>query len=277
MDIACPACQLTIDVRRSKFGMRINCPGCGESFRVPAEQEGAELAEVFLTDEDSPGALPNPQPSRPKSERPLTKTCPMCGEKEEADARRCRYCGETLAGFQGADGYAIEGVWREGNKLVMTKQAMLPAICVQTNQPTAERLRRRLYWHNPWIYLLFFTCGLVVYVIVALVVRQSADIKIGLCRERIVRRRWIIFWAWMGALAAIGLFIAGVAAGEKNMNSNLSPILCIGALVTFLGSLITGSILARIVTPAKITTRYVWLKGVHPEYLAALPAFPGEQ
>jgi hypothetical protein len=199
----------------------------------------------------------------------------MCGEQEEIDARRCRYCGEALAGFQGADGYAIEGVWRDGNRLVMTKEAMLPAICVQTNQPTDERLRRRLYWHNPWIYLaLLFGClGLAVYVIVALIVRESADIKIGLCRDRIVRRRWIIFWAWMGTLAGIGLCFAGGAAG----NNDIAPVFFASGLILFLVSLIAGVVLTRVVSPSKITSRFVWLKGVNPAYLAALPAFPGEQ
>src|SRR5438034_148753 len=113
MEIACPACQLAIDVRRSSFGMKINCPGCGETFRVAAGQELADPADVWITDDNEPpaaaeskstvppavrpAALPSARAHAPSSAPQQTKTCPMCGQKEEPDARRCRACGEMLA------------------------------------------------------------------------------------------------------------------------------------------------------------------------------------
>ena len=48
------------------------------------------------------------------------------------------------------------------------------------------------------------------------------------------------------------------------------------ALALFLGSLLIGLLLGRVVVATKITQRYVWLKGVHAGYLAALQPFPGE-
>lgn len=253
--------------------MRIVCAGCGESFRVPADQDGSDSGDVWLADDEGPEAPAKPKVARPRTESAQKKICPMCGQQEDFDARRCRHCGEALAGLQGADGYAIEGVWRAGNRLVMAKEALLPAICVQTNQPTAERLRRRLYWHNPWIYLLLLPgCGLLPYVIVALIVREKADIMIGLCRERIVRRRWIIFGAWIGVFLGIGICATGGQLGI-----DVSPVVWITGLLVQVVSMIGGVILSRIVAPTRITSRYVWLKGVHPAYLAALPVFPGER
>lgn len=275
MDIPCPACQLSIDVRRPAPGTRIICPGCGNTFRMPADQEVVEEADVWIDEGDESPAAPKRKAAKFQSKSelgpPRKKVCPMCGEEEDADARRCRFCGETLAGFQDADGYSIEGVWRDGNLLVMTKAALLPGICVQTNQPTADRLRRRLYWHNPWIYLVLLASPLI-FIIVALIARQSADIKIGLCRERIVRRRWIIAGAWLGVFLGIGICTAGGALGI-----DFSPAIWIAGLILLLGSMIAGVILARIVVPTKITARHVWLKGVHPGYLFALPAFPGDE
>jgi hypothetical protein len=133
-----------------------------------------------------------------------------------------------------------------------------------------------MYWHNPWIYLTIFA-GILVYAIVALIVRQSADIKIGLSRERIIRRRWFIFAAWMGSLLGIVLCIGGgVTSSNGAAGDPTVATLWLSGLAVFLGSLIAGVVLTRIVTPAKITSRFAWIKGVHPDYLAALPVFPGE-
>lgn len=260
MELTCPACQKTMKVPGFAAGERINCPACGENVRI-SEQEVVESGEVFI-DEDALISVASRS----------TKTCPMCGATVAVEARRCQGCGELLAGFQGADGYSIQGVWREGNRLVMIKDAVLPNLCVQTNQPTQERLRRRLYWHSPWVYLLVLV-SLLVYVIVALIVRQKADIQIGLSRERLVRRRWVIFFAWVGFLGGIVVTIVGL--GNTNAGG-FGWLVVLSGFILLLGSAITGMLLSRIVAPTRITARYVWLKGVHPLYLAALPPFPGE-
>jgi hypothetical protein len=45
----------------------------------------------------------------------------------------------------------------------------------------------------------------------------------------------------------------------------------------FIGTLfaaIYGLTSCRLVHPKKITDEHIWLKGVHPEFLASLPAWP---
>ncbi|MBS0263479.1 MAG: zinc-ribbon domain-containing protein [Planctomycetes bacterium] len=276
MKITCPACSKSLKSPKELApGTKVTCPSCREKFVVPEDE--LEVAEVW--DDDEAAEDDEPAPTARTARRPASsarkpansKTCPMCGEQVPADARRCEYCGEKLFGDQGADGHVLENVWRDGNKLVMTKDAKLPAICVKTNQPTTERLKRQYYWHHPAVYLTL--CGgLLIYVIIALIVRESAKIEIGLCADRKSRRRWTIFWAWMGSLAGVAVF---VAAFNLN-NRDLTPFVMILGLMVLLGSAITGSILGGVVRPAKITKKYVWLTGVHPEYLAALPEFAEE-
>ena len=63
------------------------------------------------------------------------------------------------------------GVWRDGDILVMHKEAVLPDRCIKCNAPcNGYRLKRNLSWHRPawfllifislWIYLIVFAAGL---------------------------------------------------------------------------------------------------------------------
>jgi hypothetical protein len=53
------------------------------------------------------------------------------------------------------------------------------------------------------------------------------------------------------------------------------PALFIGGLLAFLGGLIYAAIAVPPVAPNKIDKDYVWLKKVHPAYLAELPEIAG--
>ena len=47
------------------------------------------------------------------------------------------------------------GVYRDGKNLVVTRGAELPPICIRCGQAaTGGFLRQKLYWHEPWLYIL---------------------------------------------------------------------------------------------------------------------------
>ena len=52
-------------------------------------------------------------------------------------------------------------------------------------------------------------------------------------------------------------------------------MLCLGVL-SVLGGLLYGLNASTLVTGKRITNDFFWLKGIHPDFLAGLPEWPGE-
>ncbi|HWB12342.1 MAG TPA: hypothetical protein VG826_24160 [Pirellulales bacterium] len=156
------------------------------------------------------------------------------------------------------------GVWREFNTLVMWKDAQLPDRCIRCNAPAnGRRLRRTLYWHHPLLWLIVLVSPLI-YIIVALIVRQKAIVAIGMCDDHYARRvRSILAW-WLITAACIGMFWYGIV--------NQAAALLLASVVVFLGNLCFAVAISRPVVPTRIDDHYVWLKKIHPDYLAQFPA-----
>ena len=169
-------------------------------------------------------------------------------------------------------GDPLFGLFRQGNVLVMHKNAPLPDRCIKSNEPAHGRtLRRNLRWHPPLVYLALLV-HLFVYIIIAVILMKSATIHIGLTERWIAKRRIIIAASWLLVLLGVGLFAGGIAIAEQQTNA--TPILMISGIVLGIGAAIYGLMAARLVYPSKITDTHVWLKGVHPDYLNGLPNWP---
>jgi hypothetical protein len=157
-------------------------------------------------------------------------------------------------------------VWRDKSVLVVSKGASLPDRCVKCNSPAyGVRLKRKLSWHHPALYILIFI-ALLVYLIVAMILRKTATVEIGLCEQHAAKRRKAVVVTWLLVLVGV-LGIVGSIVAEDGTYALIGFLLLIAGIIY-------GIVVARVVAPSRIDDRFVWLKGVNKDYLNALPAWP---
>jgi hypothetical protein len=144
---------------------------------------------------------------------------------------------------------------REGEFVVIpVLGASFPPRCVVCNEPGQHRLRRKLWWHPPGYYALICV-GWVIYAIVAMIVRKSADFEIGLCDAHLARRRNAILLGWLGVPACI-------AAGALLID--LAPALATMLFIVSFGLLVTSLVMVRLVSASRIQDGTAWIKVGRP-------------
>jgi hypothetical protein len=158
-------------------------------------------------------------------------------------------------------------MWRQGRRLVTRSETPFPDRCVKCNAPAnGFRLKRVLYWAHP-AYLLLLLCNILILLIVYLIVRKKAVLDIGLCERHRARRKLGLTIAWSSvALGLILLCCAGIF--------DSGWCILTGCFVILTGG-IAGGIMARTIAPTKIDKDTVWASGVHKDFLAMLPEWPG--
>jgi len=165
--------------------------------------------------------------------------------------------------------FDAEGCWQDGNLLVLSKGAQLPDRCIKCNLPANDfRLERKLSWHPPIWFVTVFISPLI-YVIVALCVRHTAKIEVGLCEEHRRRRSRAIASAWIAILGGFGLIFGGVALVDPEW----VPIPVLVGLVTILVGIFIGILGSQVATTKSIDEHHVWLAKANPEYLKMLPTW----
>ena len=164
--------------------------------------------------------------------------------------------------------HGMNTVWRNNSLLVMTKEALLPNRCIKCNAPADEQLKRKLTWHHPALYLLALA-SLLIYVVVAMVVRKTATVNVGLCEEHSSARRRNIAITWALGLAMVASFVVAVMIDDGTF--------AVLGIVLLLATCIYGIVTLRVVAPTKIDDYCVWLKGVNADYLQQFPEWRGGQ
>ncbi|MBI1902439.1 MAG: hypothetical protein HYS13_15160 [Planctomycetia bacterium] len=148
----------------------------------------------------------------------------------------------------------VEGLWSDGPWLVVRRGAKLPDVCVKTNEVAIRRLR-----HD-------FARG------------WSLGIPLS---EQVSRRRLRIP---LSVYAMVVIFVAALIGGTVGLNfldrgsdHDSGPwmaawFIALAALVV--AAVVIGWRAVRVLRMVKTEGDYLWLSGVNPSYLAALPPWP---
>lgn len=169
--------------------------------------------------------------------------------------------------FRSSAGLGPGGCWRIGkDTLFVSGAGRLPPRCVKCNGPARQPVKERTYyWHSSALYLLILL-NLIIYALVASIVRKKVRLSPALC-DRHARMRGRALY---GSLAGFGLLlVAALAAIGRGMG--------ITALLCFLAALavgIAGSLLTRIVHAVGIDASGARFKGCGAEFLDSLEANP---
>ena len=144
------------------------------------------------------------------------------------------------------------GCWREGDAVVVRRpDADLPDRCVRCNEPAGGfRLQRKLQWHHPAVYFALLISPIIYGI--ALIVRKTTTVRVGLCPGHRARRRNGMLVGWLGTLASITACTAGIAAD--------TPEAMLGGLALFLVSVVAGIVMSQVVQPKKIDESNAWLR-----------------
>ena len=168
---------------------------------------------------------------------------------------------------EGAPPAAIGSLWRSGNVVVSVKNgSVFPDRCLKCNAPTNGKLMRRtLYWYPPWV-IIVLIASVLIGLIVAMIVRKTAVVEIGICdAHRKKRIRNITIGTVLMIACLILLIISAI---------NESGIGAIFSLVGFIAGIVF-LVMARLLTVQKIDDNHVWIKGACQPYLSSLQEWRG--
>lgn len=172
----------------------------------------------------------------------------------------------------------IQGVWSDGQYLVVAQNATLPSVCVVTNQKPVKAITRSFYWHHPAVYISILA-GLLIFVILALVLRKNQKLALPVSEMALQKRKGGLLKCWAAAaLCILGVVGSFVLMANQNGASDsgflITMFLLFFGFIGLLVSAVVGSRYASVLRPKKITDQAGWYVGASPEYLARFPAVP---
>jgi hypothetical protein len=162
-------------------------------------------------------------------------------------------------------------VYRDGDKLEVPRGASLPPYCVKCGMPSAgDPIPKTFFWHHPMLFLLVLF-NLLIYAIVAMIVRKRFDLAVPLCEAHKASRKTT---TWVGLLLLVAgipgaLIIGSLFGGDDGIAWAL--LLSIVLLVAGLLVLAMGR---RMLIPKRIEPTRAIFAGAGDIFLNMLPTKP---
>ena len=169
------------------------------------------------------------------------------------------------------------GVWRQEKTVVMQRNAELPERCIQCNALAQPGKSRRVIYLNIWLqlvmlalFLVFNVLALLPIIIVSLIFRKSAKVRIPVC-EKHRRKRFLL------TTAAVVLLIASVALAviAARISGSGEAIFMVAAAI-FVVAFVLAVIRGQLIRAKKIDEERLILKGAKSPFLDSLPEYSGQ-
>lgn len=155
--------------------------------------------------------------------------------------------------------------WRDGDRLVMASDAVLPDRCVKTDLPANGRTVDLTLWHAPGLYWLL-AVNIVAYLAVARAMGTRVVVTVPVTDAALAARRraWSLTWALFAAGACAWLAAALLLRAEFFWLGLALMVLAVP--VYLLG--------ARFLHVTRLEGERVWIAAASPNFLDRLPELP---
>ncbi len=165
-------------------------------------------------------------------------------------------------------------MWRHGRLLVVRKGDEFPDRCIKTNEPADGLfLKQELEWTPIWALLPQLLLGHWGSLARPFTTRK-VEIHVGVSRRIRQRRRRRFFIAGLICVAGVVAAFLGINAMQHQALGSF--MLLIGGIFAMLGGMVYYLNASQIVSAKRILDEYVWIKGVHRDFLAELPEWRPE-
>jgi len=156
-------------------------------------------------------------------------------------------------------------ILRDGAKLIvpvapMNQPVVLPPPCVKCGAPASKTITKTFSWHHPAIYLTILV-GVLIYVIVAMIVRKNMKLSVPLCARHAQKRSMAVTLAWVVPL--IGVADAFILP-NLGVDGGVVALITVACLLT---GLIIWAVVANPIRPTRIDQQCGVFTGVCEEYL----------
>src|SRR5687768_1205610 len=155
--------------------------------------------------------------------------------------------------------------WRQGDQLVTPREVDLGDACVKCGAPAGGwRWRKTLYWISPvFILVIFVPLGLLILLILYLVLRKSAKVSAALCPVHRKRRNNGLVITTLLSVIGFSALLGGMvmSAESKSSDPPIGVLVVLAGLAMLIVAAVTGTTMARVLSPKKIDDRYAWLRG----------------
>lgn len=124
--------------------------------------------------------------------------------------------------------------------------AVLPPQCIKCGGPAdGKPVERTYYWHQPALYLLILA-GVLIYAVVAMVVRKNMKVRVSLCLRHAQRRSIGVTLAWV--LPVVGIADAFILS-QLNVDGGVVALI---TTVLILTGLVIWAVVGNPIRPKSI-------------------------